>query len=110
MGEVVIYDQHIPPRFHEELRDAGGGVWGDVGETRRGVSFGYHQDGVLHRAFFPQSRHGLGDRGGPLANGAIDAQYILPALVEDGVESNGSLARLAVAENQLALAASHGNE
>ena len=105
MGEIVVNDQHVPARFHEMLRDAGRGVRGDVGETRRVVAFGHDDDGVIHRALFAQVGHGLRDGGRALADGAIDAQHILVALVEDGVDRDGGLAGLPVAENQLALAA-----
>ena len=110
MGEVVVDDQHISARFHERLRDAGRGVRSDVSETRRVVALGHDDDGVIHRALFPQGGHGLRDGGRALTDGAINAQHILVALVEDGVDRNGGLARLAVAENQLALAAPNGNE
>ena len=110
MGEVVVDDQHISARFHERLRDAGRGVRRDVGETRRVVALGHDDDGVIHRSLFPQGCHGLGDGGRALTDGAINAHDILVALVEDGVDRNGGLARLAVAENQLALAAPNGNQ
>ena len=92
------------------LRDAGRGVRSDVGETWRVVALGHDHDGVVHRALLPQDRHGLRHGGSALANGTIDAHDILAALVEDGVDRNGGLARLAVAQNQLALAAPDGNE
>ena len=41
---------------------------------------------------------------------AIDAQHILVALVENGVDCDGGLARLPVAEDQFALAAADRNE
>jgi hypothetical protein len=110
LREVVVNDQHIPARFHEELRDAGGGVRGDVRETRRVVALAHHQNGVVQRTLLPQGGHGLRDGGRALADGAIDAHHILVALVEYGVHRNGRLARLAVAENQLALAAPNGNQ
>ena len=105
MREIVVNDQHVAARFHEMLRDAGRGVRSDVSEARRVVALGHDDDGVIHRALFPQGCHGLRDGGRALTDGAIDAQDILAALVEDGVDRNGGLARLAVAENQLALAA-----
>ena len=110
LREVVVNDQHVAARFHEMLRDAGRGVGRDVGEARRVVAFGDDDDGVIHRALFAQVGHGLGDGGSALADGAIDAQHILAALVQDGVDRDGGLARLAVAQNQFALAAPDGNE
>ena len=110
MSEVVVDDQHVSARFHERFRDAGRGVRSDVGETRRVVAFSHDDNGVIHRAIFPQGCHGLCDGGRALTNGTIDAQDILAALVEDRVNRNGGLTRLAVAEDQLALAAPNGNE
>ena len=52
----------------------------------------------------------LGHAGGALADGAIDAQHILTALVEYGVERDRGLAGLPVAEDQLALAAADRDE
>ena len=67
-------------------------------------------DGVIHRAFFAQVCHGLGDGGRALADGAIDAHHILAALVEDGVDGDGGLAGLPIAQNQFALAAPDRNQ
>jgi hypothetical protein len=102
--------RHVATRFHEMLRDAGRGVRRDVGETWRVVALGHDHGCVVHRALLPQAGHGLRHGGSALPDGAIDAQDILAALVEDGVDRNGGLARLPVAENQLALAAPNGDE
>ena len=110
LGEVVIDDQHIAALLHEVLRDAGRGIGRDIGKASRVVAFGHHDHGVLHRAIVPQDRHGLGDGRRALTDGAIDAQDILVALIEDGVDRDGGLAGLAVAQDQFALAAPHGNE
>ena len=110
LREVVVNDQYVAACLHERLRDAGCGVRSDVSETGRIVAFGHDNDGVIHRALFTQGRHGLCNSGRALSNGTIDAQDVLAALVEDRVDRNGGLARLAVAENQLALAAPNGNE
>ena len=109
VGEVVVNDEHVPARFHEMLGDAGRGVGGDVGEPGRVVAFGHDDDGVIHRAFFAQVGDDLGDGGRTLADGAIDAQHILVALVQNGVDRDGGLAGLPVAEDQLALAAADRN-
>ena len=110
LREVVVNDQHIAPGFHEMLRDAGGGVRGDVGEPGRVVALGDDHDGVFHRAFLAKVGHGLGHGGSALADGAIDAEDILAALVENGVDGDGGFARLPVAQDQLALAAPDGNK
>ena len=110
VGEVVVNDEHVPARFHEMLRDAGRGVGSDVGESRRVVAFGHDDDGVIHGAFFAQVGDDLGDGGRTLADGAINAQHILAALVQNGVDRDGGLAGLPVAEDQFALAAADRNE
>ena len=110
MGEIVVDDQHVATRFHEVFGDAGRGVRRDVGETRRVVALGHDHDGVLHRALFAEVGHGLRHGGRALADGAIDAQDILAALVEDGVDRNGGLAGLPIAQNQLALTTPDRNE
>ena len=48
--------------------------------------------------------HGLGHGGGLLADGHVDAAHVLAALVQDRVHCDGGLARLAVADDELALA------
>jgi hypothetical protein len=96
MGEIVVNDQHVAAQLHEMLRDAGCGVWGDVGEARRIVPFGDNRDGVIHRVFFQEGGHGLRDGGSPLADGAINAHNILAMLIKDGVDRNGGFARLPV--------------
>jgi len=58
----------------------------------------------------PELGDKVGHRGAALAAGTVDAQAILVGLVENGVEGEGGLARLAVAEDQLALAAADGDE
>ena len=108
--EVVVNDQHIAARFHERLRNAGGGIRGDVGQARRVVALGDDHDGVRHRIFLSEGGNGFGDGGPPLADRAIDTQDILAALIQDGVDCNGGLARLPVAEDQLSLTAPDGNE
>ena len=110
LREVVVDDQHIASRLHEMLRDAGRGVRSDIGEARRVVALCHDDDGVVHRPLLPQHRHDLCDGGGALADGAVDAQHVLSALVQDGVDRDGGLACLAVTQNQLPLAAPDGNE
>ena len=110
LREVVVNNEHVPARFHKMLRDAGRRVGGNVGEPGRVIAFGHHDDRVIHCAFFAEVGDDLGDRGRTLTDGAIDAQHILIALVQNGVDRNGRLASLPVAENQFPLAAADRNE
>ncbi len=110
LGEIVIDDEDVPAFFHEILPDAGRRIGGDVDEAGGVVPLRDDDDGVLHRPLFAQIGDDLGDGGGALADGAIDAEDVLPALVENGIDRDGGLAGLAVAEDQLALAAPDGDE
>src|ERR1019366_9283575 len=68
-----------------------------------------NHDAVFHGAEIFQRLHHLGHGGALLPDGHVDADYVAALLVDDGVERNGGLAGLAVADNQLALAAPDGN-
>mmetsp|Transcript_1573 Transcript_1573/g.5088 ORF Transcript_1573/g.5088 Transcript_1573/m.5088 type:complete len:261 (+) Transcript_1573:4525-5307(+) len=81
--------------------------WGGVGGG------GGHDGGVIHRTRVDERLHELGHGGALLADGHIDAEERLglvalgvdKLLVDDGVDGNGGLAGLAIADDQLALAA-----
>ena len=60
------------------------------------------------RRAFCRVLHDLRDGGGLLADGHIDADHVLALLVQDGVHSQGGLAGLTVADDQLTLAAADG--
>src|SRR6185295_768433 len=61
--------------------------------------------GVLHRAELFEGAHDLGDRRALLPDGDVHADHALALLVGDRVEGDGGLAGLAVADDELALAA-----
>ena len=64
---------------------------------------------MAHGAGFGQRLHDLRDGRALLADGAVDADQIVLGVVDDGVEQDGGLAGLAVADDQLALAAADGD-
>src|ERR1700722_10056301 len=105
IGQIVVYDQYIAALLHEVLSDAGGGIGSHVAQTRCIAARGDHDDGVYHRAMLAQCRDHLGDPGLALTDGAIDAQHILAALVDDRIQRNGRLTGLTIAEYQFALTA-----
>ncbi len=47
--QIVVHDEHVPTRLHEVLGDAGGGIGGYIGETRRLVVRRDHHDAVMKR-------------------------------------------------------------
>lgn len=80
-------------------------------------SGGGNDDGVLHGVVLLKGLDELSDGGALLADGDVDAVELLglvvagvPALlVQDGVESDGGLAGLTIADNQLTLATADGH-
>ncbi len=62
------------------------------------------------RAVFLQLLRHLHHGGALLADGHVEAVHVLAALVDDGVDGDAGLARLAVADDQLALAAADGGQ
>ena len=91
--------------FHNLLAHRAAGVRGKVLEGGRILGAGADDDGVGHGAVLLEDRHGLGDGRELLADGDVDADEALALLVDDRVDGDGRLAGLAVADDQLALAA-----
>jgi hypothetical protein len=102
---VIVHDQRIFTDIAEELAHGATGIRCDVLHGRSIGSGRGDDDGVLHRAVLFQLAHHVGHRGGLLADGDVDALHAGALLVDDGVDRDGGLAGLAVADDQLALAA-----
>ena len=66
-------------------------------------------DRVLQGAVLLELLHHVHDRRGLLPDRDVDADEILALLVDDRIDRDGGLARLAVADDQFALAATDGN-
>ena len=109
LGQVVVDDEHVFALIHEVLRKRAAAVRREVLQRHRVVCRGRDDAGVRERAFIAQGVDDLGEGGGLLPDGDVDADDVLPLLVEDGVDGDGRLARLAVADDQLALAAADGD-
>ena len=87
LREIVVDDQHVAAGFHEVLGDAGRGVRRDVRQARRVVALGHDDDRVVHRALLAQGGHGLRHGRRALADGAVDAEDVLAALVQNRVDA-----------------------
>ena len=116
LGQVVEHDEDVLALVHPVLADARAGVGREVLEAGR-LGRGGRDDGrVLHRAGLLEAPDELGDGRALLADGDVDALDLLLrvaalpvlALVDDRVERDRGLAGLAVADDQLALAAADG--
>ena len=113
LGQIVIDDHGVHAVVAEILAHGAAGE-GRQELHRRGVGGGGGDDDrVFQRAVLLEHLHELGDGGALLADGDIDAVELLALvralvdrlLVQDRVERDGGLAGLAVADDQLALAA-----
>ena len=113
-GEVVIDHQGVASRVAEIFADGSAGERRVVLERRRLGGCGGHHDGVVHRPFLPEGVHDAGHGRTFLADGYIDAIDGFPrlevrTLVDDRIDGDGSLAGLAVTDDQLALAPTDGD-
>ena len=114
LGEVVVDAQGVLDEalaldldavLHDLFAHRHAGIGGEVLERGRFLGTGDDDDRVLHRAVRLEHGDGLGDRRELLADRDVDADEALALLVDDRVDRDGRLARLAVADDQLALAA-----
>ena len=105
LGQVVVDDEGVLAVVHPVLAHGAAGVGGQVLERGGVGGAGQDHHRVLEGAVALEGGHGLGDRGLLLADGDVDALHPQALLVEDGVDGDGGLARLAVADDELALAA-----
>ena len=110
LGQIVVDDQHVPALVHEVLADAGAGVGGDILQRGRVAGGGADDDAVIHGAPAAEVFGQQGHRACLLADGHVDADHVFALLVQDGVQGHGGLAGLAVADDQLALAAADGEQ
>ena len=113
LGQVVVDAQRVldePPAdldagLHDLLAHRHAAVGGEVLEGGRVLGAGDDDDRVLHRAVLLERRNGLRHCGQLLPDRDVDADEVAALLVDDRVEGDGRLAGLAVADDQLALAA-----
>ncbi len=118
LGKVVVDDHGVHAVVAEELAHRGAGVGREVLQRRRLRSGCGNHDRVLHRAVLFELADDLRHGRALLADGDVDAVELLALvgagvdflLVDEGVDRDGGLAGLAVADDQLALAAADGDE
>ena len=106
LGQIVVDDEHIASLAHEILTDRRAGIRRDILLRRTVRRSGGNDDAVIERAVFLQRAAQTRDRGRLLTDGNVNADHVLSLLVQDGVDGDGGLAGLAVADDQLALTAS----
>src|SRR5690606_32306464 len=97
--------QRVLAAVHEVLAHGAAGVGRDVLHGGRLGGGGGDDHGVGHRAVLFQLAHDVGDGRGLLADRHVHALDAGALLVDHRVDRHGGLAGLAVADDQLALAA-----
>src|SRR5262245_19548461 len=105
LREVIVDRQRVASGVAEVLADAAAAVRGD---ELHGCGVGRacnHHRRVVHGSVLDELVDHLRDRRLLLADGDVDAVHVAAALVDDGVDGHRGLAGLAVADDQLALAA-----
>ena len=105
LGQIVVHDQRVFTAVAEVLAHGAARIRRDVLHCRRFRCGGGNDDGVCHGAVLFQLAHHVGHRAGLLADRDVDALNAGTLLVDDGVDGQRGLAGLAVADDQLALAA-----
>ncbi len=106
LREVVVdAERRLALLVHEVLGHRAAGVGGEVLERGRVAGAGDDDDRVVHRAVLAEDLDQPGGRRLLLRDRDVDADDAGALLVEDRVDGDGGLARLAVADDQLALAA-----
>ncbi len=118
LGEIVIDDDGVHAVVAEIFAHRAAGIGREELQRRRLRGGRGDDDGIFHRAILLERADDLRDRGALLADGDVDAVELLAlvvalvglALVDEGVDRDGGLAGLAIADDQLALAAADGDE
>src|SRR5439155_16844555 len=109
LAQVVVDAQGVAALLvHVILGHRAAGVGGNVLERRRVCRGADDDDGVIHGAVFAEALDHARDGRFLLANGDINTDDVLFLLVDDGVDGDLCLAGLAVADDQLTLAAADG--
>ena len=105
LRQIVVDDERVAAAVAEVLGHRDAGVGREELQRRRLRRGGGDDRRVLHRAGLAQLLDHRGDRRLLLADGDVEAVHVLALLVDDRVDRDGGLAGLAVADDQLALAA-----
>ena len=114
LGQVVIDHERMAAGVPEILSDGRTGKRRVILQRSGIGGRGGHHDGVVHRTLGAEGLDDGSHGGAFLADGHIDtidglARQELGALVDDGIDGDGRLAGLAVADDQLTLAAADRN-
>src|SRR5687767_10908402 len=106
LGEIIVDTQGVLAAVAEVLANGTARIRCEVLQWRGiGGRGGYH-DRVGHRVGINERLDHLSDGGTFLADGYVDTNDVATLLIDDRVNCHSGLTRLAVANDQFALAAS----
>ena len=103
LGQVVIDDKGVATAIAEVFAHGATGVGSDILHRRRVRCRGRDHDGVVHRAIVVQRLDDLGHGGTLLADSNVNTGNVTALLIDDRIQRDRSLARLAISDDQLAL-------
>src|SRR5690606_15443137 len=107
LGQVVVNDEGVFTAIAEVFAHRAAGVGSDVLHGSRLGSRGGHDNGVFECAVLFELANDVGNGRSLLADSNVDAGDTLALLGNDGVDGDGGLTGLAVANDQLALTTTH---
>ena len=106
LREIVVNHERMAFGVAEIFAHRASGVGGDVLHWRWFRCRCRDDDGVIHGTVITENLHHLSNRRTLLSDRAINANQVIALAVDDGVNRDGRLASLPVANDQLALTAS----
>ena len=109
LGQVVVHDEGVLAVVAVVFGHGATGVGRDVLQRSRFGSGGRNDRGVFHGTVLAQGVGHERDRGTFLSDGHIEAVHVGILLGKDGVDADGGLAGLTVADDQFALPAADGS-
>ena len=109
LGKVIVYNQHVLSLIHEILAHGAARIRCNVLQRCRFRRCCSNNNGILHRTVLAQLFHKVGNCRSLLSDCYIDADNILPFLIQDGIHSNRCLPRLTISDDQLPLSSSNRN-
>src|SRR5574337_1706859 len=110
LGQVVVDAKGVTPRVAEILAYRAAGIGGNILKRRQFGGSSRNNRGVGHSPGLFQRLDHLGDGRPLLTDSPVDTEDVLPLLVDDGINRDGGLAGLPVADDQLALSPSRSEE
>ena len=114
LGQVIVNDQRIPTGIAEILSDGSSCKRSKILQSGRVGSSSGNYDSVVQCSTLLQHVHDIGNSRTFLSHGYINtvnrfACFVIRFLIQDGIDGNGGLSRLTVADNQFTLSATDRN-